>query len=46
MYRIFDNDTAGEKAKTILSNAGVQFKDMSDLYKEYKDLNDYLRYSP
>lgn len=40
-----DNDSAGQKAKTILSNDGVQFKDRSDLYKDFTDLNDYLRYS-
>ena len=32
---------AGEKAKVILTNEGVQSKDRSDLYKEYKDLNEY-----
>lgn len=41
-----DNDSAGQTTKTILSNEGVQFKDRSDLYKDFKDLNDYLRYSP
>lgn len=41
-----DNDSAGQKAKTILANEGVHFKDRSDLYKDFKDLNDYLRYSP
>jgi len=41
-----DNDAAAQKAKALLSNEGVQFKDRSDLYKDFKDLNDYLRYSP
>jgi DNA primase len=41
----FDNDPAGERAKAVLASEGVQFKDRSDLYKDFKDLNDYLRYS-
>lgn len=41
-----DNDEAGRKAKLLLANERVQFKDRSDLYKDFKDVNDYLRYSP
>ena len=41
-----DNDEAGRKFKDLLSNEGVQFKDRSDLYKDFKDINDYLRYAP
>ena len=37
-----DNDTAGQKAKRQLESAGVRLKDQSDLYRDFKDVNEYL----
>lgn len=37
-----DNDTAGRKAKAQIESTGVRLEDQSDLYKSFKDVNEYL----
>jgi hypothetical protein len=37
-----DNDNAGRDAKETLVSKGIQFQDASNLYTEYKDVNEYL----
>lgn len=37
-----DNDSPGQEAKKNLSEKGIRFNDASILYREYKDVNEYL----
>lgn len=37
-----DNDLAAKEAKENLRNKGVQFNDASTLYRQHKDVNEYL----
>lgn len=37
-----DNDAAGRQAKMRIASAGISYKDESDLYKSFKDVNEYL----
>lgn len=37
-----DNDAAGKKATGQLQAAGIRIKDQSNLYRDVKDLNEYL----
>ncbi len=37
-----DNDSPGQDAKKNLSEKGIRFNDTSILYREYKDVNEYL----
>jgi hypothetical protein len=37
-----DNDQAAKKAKEVLHDAGVRLNDRSELYRSFKDLNEYL----
>lgn len=42
VFLFLDNDTAGQKAKGQIESAGVRLKDQSDLYRDFKDVNEYL----
>jgi len=42
VHLYLDNDTAGKKATDYLINAYSHITDKSDIYKNYKDLNDFL----
>lgn len=37
-----DNDNAGREAKEDLITKGIQFNDVSKLYKDFKDVNEFL----
>jgi 5S rRNA maturation endonuclease (ribonuclease M5) len=37
-----DNDSPGQEAKKSLSEKGIGFNDASILYRQYKDVNEYL----
>lgn len=37
-----DNDLAAKEAKEILKEKGIYFRDASTLYREHKDVNEYL----
>lgn len=39
---ILDNDSAGEAAKEKIGRLGIRFYDASQLYAEYKDVNEWL----
>lgn len=39
---LLDNDLAAKQAKETLKNKGVQFNDVSMLYSQHKDVNEYL----
>jgi hypothetical protein len=42
-YCFFDNDKTGKQAWVTISNrCGLKVNDQSGIYREYKDLNDYL----
>jgi hypothetical protein len=41
-----DNDAAGKQAKETLATKGVGFIDRSNLYNNYKDVNEYLMKDP
>ena len=42
IHLYFDNDTAGQKCNSIATNLGENYIDESGLYKNYKDLNEWL----
>ncbi len=42
VHLYLDNDTAGKKATDYLMNAYSHITDKSNIYKNYKDLNDFL----
>jgi len=42
VHLYLDNDTAGKKTTDYLMNAYDHITDKSDIYKNYKDLNDFL----
>jgi len=42
VHLYLDNDTAGKKATDYLMNAYSHITDKSNVYKKYKDLNDFL----
>ena len=42
IYTFLDNDISGENAVKELKNININIKDMSYLYKNFKDLNEFL----
>ena len=42
IHLYLDQDNAGRKCTSLALNRSLHFKDESKLYKEYKDLNDWL----
>ena len=42
IHLFLDNDTAGHKYSSLASNLGKKYIDESNLYKNYKDLNEWL----
>lgn len=41
IHAFLDNDDAGRRAVQEFARAGLQIKDMSRYYKDFKDLNDF-----
>ena len=42
IYLFLDNDAAGQKCNSLATNRGKKYIDESGLYKNYKDLNEWL----
>lgn len=42
IYSYLDNDDAGQKATQKMKDAGLNILDQSNIYKNYKDFNEYL----
>lgn len=42
IHLYLDHDNAGRKYTTLALKRSLKFKDESKLYKQYKDINDWL----
>ena len=42
IYTYLDNDDTGRKCLSEIQKLGIAINDQSEVYKGYKDLNDYL----